>query len=85
VGIQALFNLLNDPGDTNLGVFVVPGDVVLFEHPPVGPLTNSPNPSTWSDLLHFSNIAGIAGSTATIFADLENGFRIPKVQLAFDW
>lgn len=73
VGIQALFNLVNDPGMVNLGVFVVPGDVVLFEHPPIGPVTNPPNPSTWSDLLHFSNIAGVAGSTATIFADLENG------------
>jgi hypothetical protein len=73
VGIQALFNLLNDPGNTNLGVFVVPGDVVLFEHPPIGPVTNPPNPALWSDLLHFSNIAGVAGSTATIFADLENG------------
>jgi hypothetical protein len=29
-GIQAVFNLLLDPGDSNLGVFVVPGDVVLF-------------------------------------------------------
>jgi len=73
VGIQALFNLLNDPGNTNLNMFVVPGDVVLFEHPPVGPVTNPPNPSAWSDLLHFTNIPGIAGSTATIFADLENG------------
>src|SRR5947208_16160900 len=61
VGIQALFNLLNDPGSVNLGMFVVPGDVVLFEHPPVGPLTNPPNPSTWSDLLHFSNVAGDLG------------------------
>jgi len=73
VAIQALFNLVNDPGMTNLGMFVVPGDVVLFEHPPIGPVTNPPNPATWSDLLHFSNIAGVAGSTATIFADLENG------------
>src|SRR5215467_6885057 len=51
VGIQALFNLLNDPGNTNLNMFVVPGDVVLFEHPPVGPVTNPPNPALWSDLL----------------------------------
>ena len=28
-----LFDLINDPGTLNLGIFVVPGDVVLFEHP----------------------------------------------------
>jgi hypothetical protein len=76
VGIQAVFNLLFDPGDNNLGVFVVPGDVVMFEHPPIGSLTN-PNPRLWSDVVRFQNIAGRVGSTATIFPDDENGALLP--------
>lgn len=76
VGIQAVFNLLFDPGDQNLGVFVVPGDVVFFEHPPVGPL-NPPNTKLWSDVLRFRNIAGVNGSTATIYPDDETGVLLP--------
>jgi hypothetical protein len=76
VAIQALFDLIFDPGDNNLGVFVVPGDVVLFEHPPVGSLVN-PVPSTWSDVVHFQNIPGVFGSTATLFADGETGVLLP--------
>src|SRR5205085_506433 len=76
VGIQALFNLIFDPGDNNLGVFVVPGDVVMFEHPPVGSLTN-PQPSTWSDVVRFQNIPGRIGSTATILPDSETGVTLP--------
>jgi hypothetical protein len=71
--IQVVFNLLNDPGSTNLGIFVVPGDVVLFERPN-GSLTN---PAGWSDVVHFQNIAGVNGSTATMFADAENGVILP--------
>ena len=76
VTIQAVFNLIFDPGDNNLGVFVVPGDVVMFEHPPVGPLTPT-QPSLWSDVVRFRNIPGVVGSTATIFADDETGVILP--------
>jgi hypothetical protein len=64
---DVLFSLLNDPGTVNLGIFVVPGDVVLFEHAN-GSLTN---PASWSDLVRFAT--GANGSTATMFADGEAG------------
>jgi len=76
VGTQAVFNLLLDPGNNNLGVFVVPGDVVLFEHPPIGSLTN-PNPLLWSDVVRFQNIPGVIGSSATILFDTEAGVFLP--------
>ena len=69
--LAVLFNLLNDPGTLSLGIFVVPGDVVLFEHPG-GSLTA---PTTWSDVVRFTT--GANGSTATIFADNENGVILP--------
>jgi hypothetical protein len=46
-----------------------------FEHT-IGSLTN-PNPWEWSDVLRFRNIAGVNGSTATIYADDENGVLLP--------
>ena len=64
---DVLFNLLNDPGTVNLGIFVVPGDVVLFEHAN-GSLTN---PASWSDLVRFTT--GPNSSFATMFADGEAG------------
>jgi hypothetical protein len=64
---NVLFNLLNDPGTVNLGIFVVPGDVVLFEHAN-GSLTN---PASWSDLVRFTT--GPNSSFATMFADGEAG------------
>jgi hypothetical protein len=63
-----LFNLLNDPGTVNLGIFVVPGDVVLFEHASSGSLTD---PASWSDLVRFTT--GPNSSFATMFADGEAG------------
>jgi hypothetical protein len=65
------FNLFLDPGTVSLGIFVVPGDAVLFEHSG-GSLTN---PSSWSDVVHFAN--GPNGSTATTFADTETGPLLP--------
>jgi hypothetical protein len=64
---DVLFNLVNDPGTVNLGIFVVPGDVVLFEHAN-GSLTN---PASWSDLVRFTT--GPNSSFATMFADGEAG------------
>ena len=66
-----LFDLVNDPGTLDLGIFVVPGDVVLFEHPG-GSLTA---PSTWSDVVRFTT--GANSSSATIFADGETGVILP--------
>jgi hypothetical protein len=66
-----LFNLVNDPGTVNLGIFVVPGDVVLFEHPG-GSLTA---PATWSDVVRFTT--GANSSSATILADGESGVILP--------
>lgn len=66
-----LFDLVNDPGTVNLGIFVVPGDVVLFEHPG-GSLTA---PTTWSDVVRFTT--GADSSSATIFADGETGVVLP--------
>src|SRR5579872_5064980 len=65
------FDLANDPGVVALlgatggGIFVVPGDVVLFE------TTNGnlQDQSTWSDVVRFSNSRG--GSIATTFPDAE--------------
>src|SRR5579864_1937909 len=68
---DVLFNLVNDPGTQDLGIFVVPGDVVLFEHPG-GSLTA---PTTWSDVVRFTT--GANSSSATIFADGENGVILP--------
>ena len=64
---DVMFNLVNDPGTVNLGIFVVPGDVVLFEHAN-GSLTN---PASWSDLVRFTT--GPNSSFATMFADGEAG------------
>ena len=61
------FVLPNDPGMVRLGIFVVPGDVVLFETPN-GLLTDS---STWSDVVQFSDSPTGAGSIATTFPDAE--------------
>ena len=68
---NVLFNLVNDPGTVNLGIFVVPGDVVLFEHPG-GSVTA---PATWSDVVRFTT--GANSSSATILADGENGVTLP--------
>jgi len=68
---DVLFNLVNDPGTQNLGIFVVPGDVVLFEHPG-GSLTA---PATWSDVVRFTT--GSKSSSATMLADGENGVILP--------
>jgi hypothetical protein len=68
---DVLFNLVNDPGTVNLGIFVVPGDVVLFEHPG-GSLTA---PATWSDVVRFTT--GANSSSATILADGESGVILP--------
>ena len=65
--LAILFNLVNDPGTLNLGIFVVPGDVVLFEHAN-GSLSN---PASWSDLVRFTT--GPNSSFATMFADGEAG------------
>ena len=56
-------------GNNPLGIFVVPGDVVVFE----APNGSSSNPATWSDLVRFQNFPGAGQSTATQFSDLENG------------
>jgi len=61
------FVLPNDPGVVRLGIFVVPGDVVLFETPN-GSLTDS---ATWSDVVQFSDSPTGVGSTATTFPDAE--------------
>ena len=66
-----LFVLPNDPGVVNLGIFVVPGDVVLFETTP-GSLTDR---TTWSDVVEFSDSPTGGGSIATTFADAE-GFGV---------
>jgi hypothetical protein len=69
-----LFVLANDPGTVPLllptggPIFVVPGDVVLFESN-VG-VPSSTNTSFWSDVVRFSD--GPNGSIATTFADAEN-------------
>jgi len=66
VAVDPVFNLL-DPSVTDLKMFVVPGDVVLFETA-AGSFTDR---TTWSDLLHFET--GPNSSIATVFPDLENG------------
>jgi len=68
---DVLFDLVNDPGTVNLGIFVVPGDVVLFEHAG-GSLTA---PATWSDVVRFTT--GANSSSATILADGESGVILP--------
>jgi hypothetical protein len=69
-----LFDLTSDPGVTELGIFVVPGDVVLFETAN-GSLTDQ---STWSDVLEFSDSVTGRGSIATIFPDAEGvGIILP--------
>jgi hypothetical protein len=68
---DVVFQLLNDPGTGNLGIFVVPGDVVLFEHA-TGSLTN---PASWSDVVHFAT--GPNSSSATTFPDSETGPILP--------
>lgn len=56
-------------GSNPLGIFVVPGDVVVFETPN----GSASNPATWSDLVRFQNLPGATQSTAVQFSDLENG------------
>src|SRR5215831_2283829 len=68
-----VFNL-GDPSVTNLGIFVVPGDVVLFETA-TGNLTDQ---STWSDVVHFEDLANGGGSSATVYFDLDPGVVLPK-------
>jgi hypothetical protein len=65
------FVLANDPGTVDLRIFVVPGDVVLFEH------SNGTfgDPTTWSDVVEFRS--GPNSSTATTFPDGENGVLLP--------
>jgi len=72
-GTLAVFNLPNDPGNNPLPIFVVPGDVVVFESP-TGSLSNR---STWSDVVRFQNFPGANVSTATIFPDGESGAILP--------
>ena len=67
-----VFNL-TDPSVANLGIFVVPGDVVLFETAS-GSLTDQ---STWSDVVHFEDLPGVSGSTAAVFPDLDPGIVLP--------
>ena len=65
--------ILNDPSITNLGVFVVPGTVVLCEvATSVGSCLNSPV-TQWSDVLLFFDLPNGGGSAVQVFADLENG------------
>jgi len=63
--VDPVFNL-SDTSVTALGMFVVPGDVIIFETS-AGSVSDI---STWSDLLHFET--GIGGSTATVFSDLDS-------------
>ena len=76
-GNDPLFVLPSDPGVVPLlsaaggGIFVVPGDVVLFESSPTQP--SPTDTSLWSDVVEFSN--GRDGSIATTFADVE-GFGV---------
>jgi hypothetical protein len=58
---------------TNLGIFVVPGDAVLFETAN-GSLTDM---STWSDVVHFENLSSVPGSTAIVYFDLDPGIQLP--------
>ena len=63
------FVLPNDPGVVRLGIYVVPGDVLLLE------TSGAPsNPATWSDVVEFSNLP-TGGSIATTFPDAE-GFGV---------
>jgi hypothetical protein len=67
-----VFNLA-DPSVTNLGIFVVPGDVVLFETAD----GNLRDQSTWSDVVHFEDLANGGGSSATVYPDLDPGIQLP--------
>jgi hypothetical protein len=72
--LDPLFVLPSDPGNVHLPIFVVPGDVVLFETAS-GSLAD---PSTWSDVVEFSNVAGVHGSFAQTFPDAEGvGIILP--------
>jgi hypothetical protein len=67
-----LFVLPSDPGLVHLPIFVVPGDVVLFETSP-GSLNNQ---LTWSDVVEFFNVRNptggfVQGSFAQTFPDAE--------------
>ena len=64
---------LGDPSITNLGIFVVPGDAVLFETS-TGSLGDQ---STWSDVVHFADSPNGSGSTATVYFDLDPGVVLP--------
>lgn len=61
---------LADPSVTNLGIFVVPGTVVLCETPGCTPSSNS---TEWSDVIQFSDDPNGAGSIATVYFDLDDG------------
>jgi len=66
------FNL-GDPSVINLGIYVVPGDAVLFETA-TGSLGDQ---STWSDVVHFENLSNVFGSTAIVYFDLDPGVVLP--------
>jgi hypothetical protein len=68
-----VFNL-GDPSVTNLGIFVVPGDAVLFETAN----GNLGDQSTWSDVVHFEDSPNGGGSTATVYFDLDPGVILPN-------
>lgn len=75
------FVLPNDPGVVSLGIFVVPGDVVLFETSP-GSLSDR---TTWSDVVEFSDSPTGGGSIATTFPDAEPvGVLFPNPSLSFN-
>jgi len=63
--VDPVFNL-TDTSVTPLGMFVIPGDVIIFETS-AGSINDI---STWSDLLHFENVVG--GSTATVYSDADD-------------
>jgi hypothetical protein len=62
-----LFVLPSDPGLVHLPIFVVSGTVVLFETPN-GTLEDQ---TTWSDVIQFFDMPGVAGSFAQTFPDAE--------------
>lgn len=66
-GTATTIVLPNDPGVVPLRMFVVPGDVVLFETSP-GSLGDQ---KTWSDVVEFSDPPTGGTSIATTFADAE--------------
>jgi len=61
---------LADPSVTNLGIFVVPGTVVLCE---VAGCSPSSDPTMWSDVVQFADNPNGGGSMATVYFDLDDG------------